>query len=46
MVIFRVINCLMENIDEEEMTEACEEHLLEIQYFMVRDFRMDPDLYK
>ncbi|XP_076470547.1 Golgi apparatus protein 1-like isoform X2 [Babylonia areolata] len=41
-----IINCLMDNIDEDEMTDECEERLLEIQFFVARDFRMDPDLYK
>lgn len=29
----------MDNIDEDEMTDECEERLLEIQYFIARDFR-------
>ncbi|KAK7475018.1 hypothetical protein BaRGS_00033765 [Batillaria attramentaria] len=41
-----IINCLMENLDEDEMTDECEERLLEIQFFVVRDFKLDPDLYK
>ncbi|KAK3610023.1 hypothetical protein CHS0354_032371 [Potamilus streckersoni] len=43
----RVMNCLMENLDNTNlMTEECEERLMEIQYFVVRDFRLDPTLYK
>ncbi|KAL3859182.1 hypothetical protein ACJMK2_009412 [Sinanodonta woodiana] len=43
----RVMNCLMENLDNTKfMTEDCEEKLMEIQYFVVRDFRLDPSLYK
>ncbi|KAL3859180.1 hypothetical protein ACJMK2_009410 [Sinanodonta woodiana] len=43
----RVMNCLMENLDNTKfMTEDCEEKLMEIQYFVVRDFRLDPRLYK
>lgn len=29
----------MDNIDEDEMTDECEQRLLEIQYFMARDFK-------
>ena len=29
----------MDNIDEDEMTDECEERLLEIQFFVARDFR-------
>ena len=32
----------MDNIDEDEMTDECEERLLEIQYFIARDFRYVP----
>jgi hypothetical protein len=35
----RIVNCLLDNVDEDEMTDLCEQRLLEIQYFMVRDFR-------
>ena len=39
-VVFRVLSCLMENLDEEKvMTDECKEKLLEIQYFISRDFR-------
>ncbi|KAK7114849.1 Golgi apparatus protein 1-like [Littorina saxatilis] len=41
-----IISCLMDNLDEDDMTDECEERLLEIQYFVARDFRLDPDLYK
>ncbi|XP_059141674.1 Golgi apparatus protein 1-like [Physella acuta] len=41
-----VITCLLENIDHEDMTDECEERLLEIQYFAVRDFRLDAHLFK
>ncbi|KAH9509537.1 glycogenin glucosyltransferase glg1 [Bulinus truncatus] len=41
-----VITCLLENIDHEDMTDECEEQLLIIQYFAVRDFRLDAHLYK
>ncbi|KAK0048055.1 Golgi apparatus protein 1, partial [Biomphalaria pfeifferi] len=41
-----VITCLLENIDHEDMTDECEEQLLLIQYFAVRDFRLDNHLFK
>ncbi|GFO47337.1 Golgi apparatus protein 1 [Plakobranchus ocellatus] len=41
-----IINCLMENIDDEEMTDKCEERLFVMQYFAVRDFRLDNHLFK
>ncbi|ESO98200.1 hypothetical protein LOTGIDRAFT_114272 [Lottia gigantea] len=41
-----IMNCLMENIDDDEMTNKCEERLIEIQYFIVRDFRLDAKLYR
>ncbi|XP_052230402.1 Golgi apparatus protein 1-like [Dreissena polymorpha] len=41
-----LMNCLIENIDADDMTEPCEDKLIEIQYFIVRDFRLDADLYK
>ena len=39
LYFFRMINCLIDNLDDERMTDECEERLLEIQYFVVRDFR-------
>ncbi|KAL4235223.1 glycogenin glucosyltransferase glg1 [Mactra antiquata] len=41
-----VINCLMEKVDSDHMTDECEDRLLEIQYFIVRDFKLDHDFYK
>ncbi|XP_033755348.1 Golgi apparatus protein 1-like [Pecten maximus] len=41
-----VINCLMDHLDSEHMTDICEEKLMQIQYFIVRDFRLDATLYK
>ncbi|KAL8590638.1 hypothetical protein ACOMHN_011074 [Nucella lapillus] len=41
-----IINCLMDNMDEDDMTDECEDKLLEIQFFVSRDFKMDPDLFK
>ena len=42
----RILNCLMEKIDDEVMTDDCEEKLMEIQYFVMRDWRLDANLYK
>ncbi|XP_032671298.1 Golgi apparatus protein 1 [Odontomachus brunneus] len=42
----RVISCLMEQLGTERMTEACEIALVQIQYFIARDFKLDPQLYK
>lgn len=41
----RVLRCLMQHLDSPEMPTACEAALLEIQYFIARDWRMDPALY-
>ncbi|XP_052816118.1 Golgi apparatus protein 1-like [Mya arenaria] len=41
-----MMDCLMEKIDSDDMTDACERRLLEIQYFVVRDFRLDPELFR
>ena len=35
-----IITCLLDNLDHEDMTDDCEEKLLEIQYFAVRNFRV------
>ncbi|XP_071784755.1 Golgi apparatus protein 1-like isoform X1 [Asterias amurensis] len=42
----KVLSCLMENIYSSEMTKECETQLLELQYFVSRDFKLDPLLYK
>ncbi|XP_054282392.1 Golgi apparatus protein 1-like [Macrosteles quadrilineatus] len=42
----RVINCLMEKLGSPVMTEDCEEALLQIQYFVSRDYRLDPQLFR
>jgi Golgi apparatus protein 1 len=36
----------MEKLRTDHMTEACEAALLQIQYFVARDFRLDPQLYR
>lgn len=40
-----VISCLMEKVYVEVMTTDCRTALLEIQYFVARDFRLDTKLY-
>lgn len=41
----RVLSCLMDNIGADAMTEECEDALIQIQYFVARDFKLDPQLY-
>lgn len=42
----RVMSCLMEKIGTEWMTSDCEIALMQIQYFVARDFKLDPQLYR
>ncbi|XP_055383667.1 Golgi apparatus protein 1 [Condylostylus longicornis] len=42
----RVMSCLMNNIGSQVMTNNCEQSLLLIQYFVARDFKLDPQLYR
>ncbi|XP_017773865.1 PREDICTED: Golgi apparatus protein 1 [Nicrophorus vespilloides] len=42
----RVMSCLMDNIGADHMTEECEDALIQIQYFVARDFKLDPQLYR
>uniref|UniRef100_A0A1B6KZZ0 Golgi apparatus protein 1 n=1 Tax=Graphocephala atropunctata TaxID=36148 RepID=A0A1B6KZZ0_9HEMI len=42
----RVMNCLMEKLGTDVMTGDCEEALLQIQYFVARDYKLDPQLYR
>lgn len=41
-----MISCLMEQLGTDKMTEACETALVQIQYFVARDFKLDPQLYR
>lgn len=41
-----MISCLMDKIGSDKMTEACETALVQIQYFVARDFKLDPQLYR
>ncbi|KAK6056169.1 cysteine rich repeat-containing domain protein [Cooperia oncophora] len=40
------LNCLMRHVDSSDMTMMCEQRLLEVQYFMARDWTLDPQLYE
>ncbi|CAJ0586700.1 unnamed protein product, partial [Mesorhabditis spiculigera] len=40
------LQCLMKNVDSDKMTPQCEQRLIEVQYFMARDWTLDPGLYK
>lgn len=42
----RVMSCLMEKLGTGHMTAPCETALLQIQYFVARDFKLDPQLYR
>ncbi|XP_015923497.1 Golgi apparatus protein 1 [Parasteatoda tepidariorum] len=42
----RVMSCLMKHFDSTHMSLECKEKLLQIQYFVSRDFKLDPILYK
>lgn len=42
----QTLACLMGNLDTPEMTDDCEQRLLEVQYFMARDWSLDPQLYQ
>ncbi|CAI4232920.1 unnamed protein product [Auanema sp. JU1783] len=39
------LQCLMKHVDNPDMTADCEKRLLEVQYFMARDWTLDPQLY-
>lgn len=41
-----MISCLMENLGTNRMIEACETALVQIQYFVARDYKLDPQLYR
>ncbi|XP_011608148.1 Golgi apparatus protein 1-like isoform X1 [Takifugu rubripes] len=41
-----ILSCLMEHLYTEKMVEECEHRLLELQYFISRDWKLDPVLYK
>uniref|UniRef100_A0A915AS27 Golgi apparatus protein 1 n=1 Tax=Parascaris univalens TaxID=6257 RepID=A0A915AS27_PARUN len=39
------LTCLMRHMDA-DMPKECEQRLLEVQYFMARDWTLDPELYQ
>jgi len=41
-----IMTCLLDNLDHEDMTDECEDMLLQIQYFAVREFKLDHHLFK
>ncbi|KAK3885354.1 hypothetical protein Pcinc_010433 [Petrolisthes cinctipes] len=41
----RVMRCLMRHLSSPEMPDTCEAALLEIQYFISRDWKLDPQLH-
>ena len=42
----RVIECMLKYLNTPSMNEDCEERLLEIQFFVSRDWRLTPSLFK
>lgn len=42
----RVMSCLMEKLGTNFMRPDCEIALMQIQYFVARDFKLDPQLYR
>lgn len=42
----RVMSCLMEKLGTRYMRPDCEQALMQIQYFVARDFKLDPQLYR
>ncbi|EYC08555.1 hypothetical protein Y032_0065g3610 [Ancylostoma ceylanicum] len=40
------LTCLMRHVDSPDMNPVCEKRLLEVQYFMARDWTLDPQLYE
>uniref|UniRef100_A0A3B5M3A0 Golgi apparatus protein 1 n=1 Tax=Xiphophorus couchianus TaxID=32473 RepID=A0A3B5M3A0_9TELE len=41
-----ILSCLMEHLYTEKMVGDCEHRLLELQYFISRDWKLDPILYR
>ncbi|XP_030621144.1 Golgi apparatus protein 1 [Chanos chanos] len=41
-----ILSCLMEHLYTDKMVEDCELKLLELQYFISRDWKLDPILYR
>ncbi|TRY85806.1 hypothetical protein DNTS_011855 [Danionella cerebrum] len=41
-----ILSCLMEHLYTDKMVEDCEQRLLELQYFIARDWKLDPIMYR
>ncbi|KHJ48614.1 cysteine rich repeat-containing domain protein [Trichuris suis] len=41
----QMLSCLMSHLDTPELPEECENRLLEVQFFLARDFTLDSQLY-
>ncbi|CAF1086846.1 unnamed protein product [Adineta steineri] len=41
-----IIMCLLDNLKSNRMTEECEDRLMEVTYFMARDWRLTPKLLR
>lgn len=39
------MSCLMDNMNSKDMAKDCESALMQIQYFISRDFKLDPQLF-
>lgn len=39
LFLCRIMNCLVESLDRSQMTDLCKERLMEIYFFITRDFR-------
>ncbi|XP_001605655.2 Golgi apparatus protein 1 [Nasonia vitripennis] len=42
----RIISCLMDKLGTDKMIDSCETALVQIQYFISRDYKLDPQLYR
>ncbi|UYV66112.1 GLG1 [Cordylochernes scorpioides] len=42
----RVLACLMDRLEAPAMAPECRDKLLLLQYFLARDFKLDPQLYR
>jgi Golgi apparatus protein 1 len=40
-----VLSCLMEKVDNKDMDDTCRKHLIHLQYFVARDFKLDHQLF-
>ncbi|RZF42176.1 hypothetical protein LSTR_LSTR004325 [Laodelphax striatellus] len=42
----RVMSCLLDQLGTELMSDECEQAVMQIQYFVARDYRLDPHLFR